>query len=336
MTPLDWQRPAWKRVHDQVAQGRLPHALLIAGGPEYGATAFSLALARGLLCDRPQASGENCGVCPSCALLQGGTHPDLFTIGLEDEAKQVRIDQIRRLSTALSLTRHRSRHRVAVVDPADDMSSGAANSLLKTLEEPPTGVVIVLVAAIPSRVAATLRSRCQTLDLRRIDPDAVAAWLGREAGVSPDLARSSLWAAGNRPMAALEMCREEGYRSRRADLLRDLVGLAREPARWLATVDRWESGDAQGVLRDLESLIGDLCRARVGVESGLLRNRDLAQPLLELAEALDWRSLFRVADSVREGERLVGSGTPLRPRDLLDEIALRWCRAAATGFRGTP
>jgi len=152
-----------------------PHALLISGGTARDLARLADALAVGLLCDAPQADGTACGVCAACRLLAAGNHPDLLRLRpLEaDEAagrkasSQIRIEAVRQLIGTLALSPHHGRCRVCIIDPAEAMNSATANALLKVLEEPPAGNVLLLLSRRPMRLLPTLRSRC--LPIRLID-----------------------------------------------------------------------------------------------------------------------------------------------------------------------
>ena len=207
-------------------RGRLPHALLIHGRPGIGKLHFAQVLAQALLCERRTDSGLACGACPACNWFAMGNHPDFRLVqpealGAGPEAgeaddvvdtekrkpsKQIKIEQIRALGEFLNIGSHRSGHRVVLIYPAESMNPGAANALLKNLEEPTAGVVFALVSHQPSRLLATVRSRCHAVVLNLPPKEASLRWL-REQGskVTP----ASLAFAGNAPLAAAQLSVED-------------------------------------------------------------------------------------------------------------------------------
>ncbi len=156
-----------------LAQGRVSHAYLFAvlnpgfGAPEHGmdrATACALSFARRLNCEAPR-SGNACGACLSCQLIDDGNHPDVRIVS--PEGLSVKIDQIREIKKEMSLKPRRDGgFRVTIIEGAEKMTTEAQNSLLKLLEEPPDRAVFVLVSQNPSGLLPTVRSRCQVVRLR--------------------------------------------------------------------------------------------------------------------------------------------------------------------------
>ena len=255
-----WQRRAVDAALRSLAEGRLGHALLLAGPPALGKRAVAEALARRLLCPTPAADGLACGECRSCRLFpaqavglgSAQAHPDLQRIGLEPNDKgdklrtEVTVDQVRRLGQWLALTPQLNGPQVAIVDPADLMNAAAGNALLKTLEEPAPNRFLLLVSSRPGRLPATIRSRCQRLEFRLPPRDEALAWLA-EQGLAPDQATAALEAArGNPGMAARWAA--EGALGLRAEVARSLDAVAAGRAGPVETAQAWLS-DEQADLR---------------------------------------------------------------------------------------
>ncbi|RTZ47970.1 DNA polymerase III subunit delta' [Candidimonas sp. SYP-B2681] len=219
--------------HEQLATSwlsdreRFAHAWLIHGLPGIGKRQFALAAAGSLLCESP-IQGIACGHCAACLWLASGNHPDLRRIrpeamameegasasGGEDEgdaassaskkapSKDIRIDQLRGLTSWFNTATHRGGWRVAVLYPAQAMNHISANALLKVLEEPPEHTVFLLVADAPDRLLPTLVSRCRRMPLPVPDKSHSMSWL---EGQGVNRAEEWLASAGGAPLLALQI-----------------------------------------------------------------------------------------------------------------------------------
>lgn len=202
------------------------HALLAHGPAGVGQLEFSLMLAQAWLCERPQAGqgGAACGHCDSCRLVRSRSHPDLLVVlpealrlqlGWADEddkpkaeakpSREIRIAQLREAIDWAQRTSGRGRAKVLVIHPADAMNGPTANALLKTLEEPPGLLRIVLGTADPERLLPTVRSRCQRVPLALPAAQQAAEWL-RSQGLTEPGALLAL--AGGSPLEALALAAE--------------------------------------------------------------------------------------------------------------------------------
>jgi DNA polymerase-3 subunit delta' len=234
-----WHAEAWRTLLLRLDSGRLPHALLIVGAAGLGKRDFAARLEARLLCQQP-AEGEACGRCRACTLLAAGTHPDRIRVTLETNREgklrsEIVIDQIRALNERLAMTSQFGGRQVALVDPADAMNVAAANALLKTLEEPSPDSVLVLVANQPSRLPATVRSRCQRIELFVPPREQALAWL-HAVGVRD--AEVALEAAGGNPGLARRWA-GDGLLDRRRQVEADLAALAQGRADAYTLSRRW-------------------------------------------------------------------------------------------------
>jgi DNA polymerase-3 subunit delta' len=175
----------------------------VQGAEGLGKRSFAAWLGAAVLCEKSNASELNvCGSCASCALIKAGSHPDFHWIAPEEDKQQLSVDQVRAACEKLSKTSFRQGYKVAILEPAHQMTPGAANSVLKTLEEPSPNSLLVLLTSRPSGLLPTVRSRCQKLTIARPSTADAMAWLQQETGktVSPALLEFS----GGAPLRALE------------------------------------------------------------------------------------------------------------------------------------
>lgn len=342
---LPWQESLWRRLTGQLAS--LPHALLLAGPPGQGKRVFAEALAALLLCESPAQGTVACGHCAGCRLRAAENHPDLLRVVPEAEgageeeagaepakakSSQIRIDQVRELQPALTVTAHRGGRRVVIVDPAEAMNVFTANALLKLLEEPPAGVVFLLVSAQPQRLLPTLRSRCQRWDFPMPEADAVLPWLQREYPATPT---ELLALVGGAPLAAAVLG-EQGGEALRARLVSDLAGLAgNDPVRLAGQWESWlKSREALAGGLDMPTLVlwfqrwvTDLASLRLG---GRVRFFPDQQRVLETLAA----RLGKAAASACYNEALAlrrVAQHPLNARLMLEDMLLRYARAVYGG-----
>jgi DNA polymerase-3 subunit delta' len=231
--------PPWLLRQLRALQLQRGHAVLLSGAAGLGQYPLSLALARAWLCESPSPEQGACGVCDSCHAVDVRTHPDLFvlmpeTLAIElgwplDEKTQdkidrkelkpskfIRVDATREAVSFTQFTRSRGSTKVVLIYPADRLNVEAANTLLKTLEEPPGAVRFVLATEAAHALLPTIRSRCQGHALEWPASEEALNWLGAAAPDDEALARSrpsradwQVWlqAAGGRPDEALAWAR---------------------------------------------------------------------------------------------------------------------------------
>jgi DNA polymerase-3 subunit delta' len=204
---------SWKRVrgHDALVKafaharqrGRLAHAYLFAGPPGVGKRLFAQELAKTLLCENSdEGRQEACDRCAACALVEAGSHPDLFQVARPEDSLELPIDLMRELSRNLSLKPARGRGKIGIVDDADDLNDESANSFLKTLEEPPPRSLLILIGTASERQLPTIVSRCQVVRFAPL-PEAAVAELLREQGVEAEQAQRLARLSGGSPGQAL-------------------------------------------------------------------------------------------------------------------------------------
>ncbi|MEQ1631917.1 MAG: DNA polymerase III subunit gamma/tau [Planctomycetota bacterium] len=163
-TEVVGQEAIQSTLRAELTGGRVPHAFLFAGSRGVGKTTTARILARCLNCENGPTP-EPCGECSLCKSILDGSNPDVIEV---DAASHNGVDDVRALRDRVAFAAMRSRYKVYILDEAHMLSKGAWNALLKTLEEPPPGVVFVLATTELHKVPDTIRSRCQVLHFRRI------------------------------------------------------------------------------------------------------------------------------------------------------------------------
>jgi len=189
------------------AAGRLAHAYLFVGPEGVGKQRVALALAKALLCRHRDADAlDACTDCSSCRRFQAGSHPDFNLLALPEDRHELPIDMVRELTRWIGLKPADADRKVAVVDDAHTMSMPAANSFLKTLEEPPPGSVLILVAVEADQLLPTILSRCQVLRFGPLaEGDLMAVLSALPVQMDPKMAARVVRAADGSVSAALRL-----------------------------------------------------------------------------------------------------------------------------------
>jgi DNA polymerase-3 subunit delta' len=274
--------------------GRLPHGLLLHEAPGAGGDWLAKWTASLVLCQNP--SQAPCGTCPGCHRVATAQHPDLVVLQPIEDSRQIRIEQIRELSEELALTAHQGSYKVAVITPADSLNRFAANALLKTLEEPPARTLIMLVVTQPSRLPATILSRCQRIRIRAPARKEAVAWL--EASRGADDWNAVLDTLGEAPMLAAEVDPKSvvqvGQEVRRT--LEEATTGGGDP---VATAERWSRAELPLRLRCIENWLTERIRAHSG-NDGFFTKVGAAPYLPRHDAVLNMGHLFELVDGVRE------------------------------------
>ena len=319
---LPWQDGQWQRIVAMQTGGRMPHALLLRGPDGVGKTRFARHLLAALLCERDGFDASPCGACRGCKLVQADTHPDLQELVPLEGKHLIGIDQVRELIGRIALTSQYGGRKAVVVAPAERMTRAAANTLLKTLEEPPGDAVFVLVAHRAGALPATIRSRCQMVDFPVPGTEAARHWLAAELD-SEEAAGSALRLAHGAPLNALGLATSGALEAREA-ILQDLTRLTAGDGDPIATAQRWRDMGLVDALHWLQSMVCDLVRLKNGRMAHNLTHSDRGPAMQDLARGLDLSGLFRLFDLLLEARRAALGQLNLNEQLLLESIAIEW------------
>lgn len=282
------QQPVKTALSNALDSGRIAHAYLFAGPRGTGKTSTARILAKALNCEQGPTP-HPCGHCDNCERIAAGASMDVFEI---DAASNRGIDEIKTLREQLAFTPVDSRYKVYIIDEVHMLTTEAFNALLKTLEEPPAHVIFILATTDPHKIPATIHSRCQRFDFRRVTVEEIAAHLAMVAegsGITADAEALRLIAiqseGGMRDaLSLLDQC---GVMDSHVSVqtIREVLGIVGREA-----------------LRELVDAIGrqDFSTALGKLNQLLEQGKDVRQVLAELAEYLRALLLYQAAPDFAE------------------------------------
>ena len=316
-----------------VARDTLPPSLILAGPAGVGKRRVAAAVAAALNCLDPRTGDlerDACGTCASCRRIERGVHPDVVTIEPGDSGS-IKIEPIREVIDRAGFRPFEGRRRVVIIDEADAMVPQAQNALLKTLEEPPSASVFLLVSSMPDVLLPTVRSRCPLLRFAALPVADVVTVLARDHKFAAADARAAADAADGSVGGALAASSTDVVEARQtAARLLGQVARGADPSRRIDAAKMLtpakpsppgvEREQLAVCLRAMSSLLRDLSIIGSGVDTGALANADLADDLDTLARAYDARRSVRAYSAVDQA--LAALERNASPKVVADWLAL--------------
>ncbi len=286
-------------LQNQLREERLSHAYLFSGAKGLGKKALALELAAASLCSRENS--ESCGSCLSCQKISHDNHPDVQVFGPAESKKSLGIDVIRELQRELALKPFEAGRRFFVIEKAEEMTAQAANSLLKSLEEPPAYAVLILLVSEESRLLPTIISRCQQLNLHPLSRGKITSLL-QERGIRPQFASHIARLAAGSPGRAQELAEKEELLERRNEVLNFLAGLEQKnDIEIFSAVSKWSDWFAEDF--PLIQILSEWCRdlivySRSGSED--VRNHNFLQEIEGIAASSNFDQLSLMLELVEK------------------------------------
>lgn len=290
---------SWAEVllKEHILHGEVRHAYLFVGAPGVGRRSLALEFACAVNCLQPLALGEFCGQCRMCTQILKLKQPDLAIVQPEGDGQIIKVDQVRALQHSLSLSPYEAKYRVALLLNFQLANANAQNALLKTLEEAPRQVILLLTADSAENLLPTIASRCEILRLRPVAVETLTDALQTRWSLSAEKASLYAHLANGRTGTAIQFSSDPALLDRRTALLDDFVKLLHQPRR-----DRFAYVDMLSKNRD---------STRIALQTWFTYVRDLL--------LLTNQAIGKVTNLDRETE-LKGIAAELNPAEALQLV----------------
>jgi DNA polymerase-3 subunit delta' len=313
------------------------HAYLFYGPESIGKKLTAIEFAKALNCEG-SGSSDNCGDCPSCRKIDRAIHPDFFLLEPKKSSPTARnafinVDEIRELQKKLAYLPYEAKTKVAIIDGAETMNPHAANTLLKTLEEPPSSTILILIASNPYQLLPTIVSRCQGVKFHLLPTEAVRQILRQSAPPETDgFSEKELDLRTLRSMGRINRALEEDIETTNNYREEILHLLEQTSFKRMDVVFKWtrqwarRSDKVQSVLDEMLNLLRDLAVIKSQGENTEILNRDILDRLKPLAEQKSTRSLIAMFDSALATKSALAANANLQLS--LDHMLIQFCEAA--------
>jgi len=319
MTPYPWQLETWALLEQRLASDQFPHAMLFTGPEGVGKLHFALAFMHRLFCHNIQPTGA-CGKCNACHLLKTGNHPDEYRIASPEDKNNISVEQVRKLIRYASLKPHSAPKKIAIIERAELMNHNAANSLLKTLEEPPESCLLILITHRPDQLLATLRSRCQLQHFITPPKTTALTWLKPKLAHS-DQAEKLLALASGAPLQAMFYA-DHNLLVQRETLFLSLQALMEGKKHPVEVAALWWKMDLTITLHCMTSWLIDMIRLHVDSQPPVLANPDMLSDLLPMSQQSSLPKMLSIYDYINHIPTLRKSN--INGQLILEEMLVKW------------
>jgi DNA polymerase-3 subunit delta' len=315
-----WTHSQWLQLVRRVTEKRLPHAMLFCGIEGLGKYEIAFEFSRALLCDQPDDNYIACGRCRSCTQFAASTHPDFHLVAPDEDGKPVKVDQIRELIQQFELVSHHGGYRVAIINPADAMNLAAANSLLKSLEEPPENTLIILVSANVPALPATILSRCQRINFDAPGLDMALSWLNKHHPEYTGKEQALLAMASGAPLKALSTADSEEI-GLRDEIFAAFMSIANGSGDVLSNNSQWLKAGVATPIKWVYSWVSDLIKLKCRLGQAII-NHDKLADLQNMAQQVELDGLYQYLDKLLD--ILKKQHAPLNAQMILDDLLIDW------------
>lgn len=308
-----WLKNQWQKLNEAYQNKRLPHAFLWQGAEGLGKKQLAHQFAQLLMCFK----GTRCEKCQSCHLFQAKTHPDFLSV--EPQEGSIKIDQIRQVVQFVQKTPMISAYRVIIISPASAMNLNAANALLKTLEEPASNTILILIENMHMRLPATIQSRCQKMFFTVPSENLISEWLYSQTRIQDkDAVKFILQLKADAPLKALDLLKSNFIKLRNT-FFDGMMALSCGKEDPLKIASFWQEEEIKTVLFLFLSLLQDILRLKYSMPPV---NEDYKEQFKKIA--LTSAQVFLLYDLIKARLTKVLERQNLNRQLLLEELFIHW------------
>lgn len=315
---------AEKILRQHLVSGELHHAYLFTGAPGIGRRSLALEFALAINCANPPAPGEACGVCSICKHIALMQQADLHIVTAETDGGMIKVDQIRDLQRSLILTPYEAKYRIALLLNFQRANANAQNALLKTLEEAPRKVILLLTADSTESLLPTISSRCEILRLRPTAIDSLASDLTDREKLSPEKAALYAHIANGRPGIALQLAHNPKTDEKRAawiNTFQEVLGYSiRQKMKLSENLNKDKDKDPlTDIIQVWTSFTRDILLVQQG-KLGIIVNVDFSKQLTDYANQYNREQVLALIQDLTKCLELIEVNA--NPRLVLDNLFL--------------
>lgn len=320
---LPWITSLNDQVADQLKQQRLGHALLLVGQSGIGKRLYLRELSQLLLCS--QSQGAPCGQCSSCHLFNAGSHPDLLMVEPEEKGKQIKIEQIRKVTEFVNTTAQKGKNKVVLLGPAEAMNINASNALLKSLEEPSGHVTLLLYSHQPSGLLATIKSRCQQFSVYPPEFQQALQWIqnNSETELSPENANSVLRLASGAPLKAIELI-EQDVHVQYMQFCQNMMDLQCRQVIWSDLLAKWKNWDIENLLQWFYHLLLDAQKLKSGLDTQNVAMPELLKQTQQVAQRAHYTHIEQTLTKLVQSQMAFRGQANPNPVMMIESLLIDW------------
>jgi len=298
------QGEAVEILQDEIRKERISHAYLFSGKSGIGKSKLAFEFSKAVFCKESEL--DSCGSCINCKKMDHHNHPDFKKITILEDKNAISIDQIRELKKEIAYKPYESEHKIYVIESAEEMTEQAANSLLKTLEEPPSFATIILLAEDTGKLLPTIISRCQQIKLKNVGRTKIKELLLNNGLNKREAEILSMTAEGS-PGRAFEAAEREDYFEQRKNIYDFLAEIDSKNTMEIFDI----SNKTASLLKDefpCFNLLSDWYRDIMMIKQDYLeavKNKDYIDQLKRLAEIMSLENIIEKLDLINRSERYI-------------------------------